>query len=264
MAVTRHEITTRRVVYRLAEEDGVQVQRGIAYGSSRVMDLFRPTGCTRAARKPAVVLVNGYSDPRAQATLGCRVMEMASFESWARLAAASGLAAVTYSTGEDPASDLRTLFAFLRQEAAELNVNGRFGVWACSGHVPTALAALIEERASVKCGVLCYGYTLGPAVAEAAAQFGFANPTAGKTVADLPLDVPLLVIKAANDAMPNLNDALDAFVAAARERRLSITTRTHPSGPHAFDLLDDSDESREIVKTILAFMRSSLLAAADV
>jgi hypothetical protein len=257
MTQARHEMTTRRVVYSLPEEEAVQVQRGIAYAPSLVMDLYRPIGCSRLAMTPAVILVNGYSDPRAQATLGCRIMEMAAFDSWARLMAVSGLAAISYSTGTAPADDLRALFTDLHEHGSSLGIDAeRIGVWACSGHVPTALSALIEQH--VRCAVLCYGYFFGDAVADAAAQFGFANPVAGRDVGDLPVDVPVLVVKAGQDAMPHLNDTLHTFVAEASARGLPIEMLAHAFGPHAFDLLDDSEESQTIVKKALTFMRGHL------
>jgi hypothetical protein len=34
----------------------------------------------------------------------------------------------------------------------------------------------------------------------------------------------------------------------------------HPSGPHAFDVFDDTDASREIIREMLAFIRFHLAA----
>jgi hypothetical protein len=56
-----------------------------------------------------------------------------------------------------------------------------------------------------------------------------------------------------------LNETLDRFVAAALTGNLPMTLVNHPSGPHAFDLFHDSDESREIVRQTLAFLQFQLL-----
>jgi hypothetical protein len=109
MTRIRHEITTRRVVFQLAEEAAVQVDRAIRYAPSLVMDLYHPLQRGQQEGVPAVVFVNGYSDLRAQATLGCRIMEMASFESWARMTAVSGMVAITYSTDDEPSSNLHAV-----------------------------------------------------------------------------------------------------------------------------------------------------------
>jgi hypothetical protein len=42
---------------------------------------------------------------------------------------------------------------------------------------------------------------------------------------------------------------------------LPLTFVNHPSGPHAFDLFDDSETSREIVRRALSFLRFHLQPA---
>jgi acetyl esterase/lipase len=100
------------------------------------------------------------------------------------------------------------------------------------------------------------------AVAKAAKKWGFVNPAAGKSVADLPRDLPLFIVRAGRDETPHLNEALDAFLAKALAANLSITFVNHADAPHAFDVMLDSETSREIIRNILAFMRFHLLGAA--
>ena len=59
---------------------------------------------------------------------------------------------------------------------------------------------------------------------------------------------------------PRLNDALDRFVLMALTGNLPITLVNHPAAPHAFDLLDASETSREIIRRILAFLQFHLRA----
>jgi acetyl esterase/lipase len=99
----------------------------------------------------------------------------------------------------------------------------------------------------------------GTAVADAAAQWKFANPNAGKSVADLPRATPLFLARAGQDQFPGLNAAMDRFVAAALQANLPLTLVNYPEAPHAFDLLLDTDTSREVVRQILAFMRFHLM-----
>ena len=61
--------------------------------------------------------------------------------------------------------------------------------------------------------------------------------------------------------MPGLNDALDRFVGAALAADLPVTLMNHATGPHAFDLFDDTTTSRDIVKCMLAFLQLHLAAA---
>ena len=266
----RHEITLKRVIYRLAATEAVAVRRDVEYrvtdDGALTMDLYYPPDSSRETKIPAVVIVNGYPDPGAQKILGCKFKEMESYISWAELTAASGLAAVTYTTGSEPANDIRALLAYLRQDGHAFGIDTtRIGLWASSGNVPNALSLMMQDDPQgVKCAVLCYGLMLdiegATSVADAARQWRFANPCAGKSVADLQKDIPLLIARAGQDEIPHLNETMDRFLSNAVSRNLPITFVNHPMAPHAFDIMDDSERSREIIEQILAFERFHLLA----
>jgi hypothetical protein len=266
---TRQEhISKRVVVYRTPDMDGVRVRRDVEYratdAGALTLDVYYPPDSAFGARAPAVVFVLGYSDVGAEAVLGCKLKEMGAYTSWGRLAADAGLVAITY-TNREPATDLHALLQHVRQNAAALGIDETcVGLWACSGNVPLALSILMrEEREYLKCAVLCYGLTLdldgSTHVAEAARKWGFVNPCAGKSVDDLPRDIPLFIARAGQDQMPHLNETLDRFTAEALKRNLPVTFTNHAAAPHAFDLSDDGETSREVVRQILSFMRFHLL-----
>jgi fermentation-respiration switch protein FrsA (DUF1100 family) len=272
MSDTRHEIARRAVVYRMAGSDAVIVQRDLAFHAgdhgSLVMDVYRPPGATSGVPLPAVIIVVGFSEAK-PGPLGCAFKDMEWSVCWGRLIAASGMTAIFYANRE-PVADLRALLVHVRANAAALGVDpDRLGLFATSGNVPVALAALMEdghegqdERERLRCAVVSYGFTLdvdgATAVADASAQWGFVNAAAGKTAGDLPSAVPLLVVRAGRDQFAGLNDALDRFVAQALARNLPLTVVNHPTGPHSFDLLDDTDASRIVIRQMLAFLRVQL------
>lgn len=265
----RNDITKRRVVYQIPGMDAVIVRRDIQYRANETgaltMDIYHPPEWKKGVHVPAVVFVTGYSDVGFQKMLGCRLKEMESYISWAQLTAASGIAAVTYSATE-PATDIQSLLEYVRENADSLGIDeNRIGMWACSGNVPNALSILMQDaRDYLKCAVLCYGILLDlegyTSTAESAKLFGFVNPTAGKSLSDLPRDIPLFIARAGQDEMPHLNETLDRFVAGALSCNLRLTFANHPTGPHAFDVMHDSQTSRDVIRQILAFMRFHLLA----
>ncbi len=186
---------------------------------------------------------------------------MGSFVSWAQLVASSGLVGITYANREP--GDVNALLDYVQQHAASLGIDGnRIGIWACSGHGPNALSVLIELGDGLRCAVLAYPYTLdlggSTRIADAAKQFRFVTPAAGKSVHDLRHEVAMLVVRAGRDQMPGLNDALDQFVAEALALNLPITVINHASGPHAFDLFEETSTAREVVKQMLGFLRFHL------
>ena len=261
-------ISKKRVVYTLPGADRVRVRRDEPYrgtdAGAHAMDLYYPPDSTTGARTPAVVFVTGFSDVGAQKMVGCNQKEMGSYVSWGELTAASGLVAITY-TNTEPAADARAVLRYVRQNAASLGVDeNRIALFACSGSVPTALSVLMQgDQAFLKAAVLSYGYTLdhngSTAVASAARQWGFATPCAGKSADDLPRSIPLFIARAGRDQMPGLNAALDRFLAQALSCNLPVTVMNHAMAPHAFDLFDDGDTSREIIRQMLAFLRFNLV-----
>jgi hypothetical protein len=263
-----NDITKKRVVYQIPGMDAVIIRRDVEYratdAGTLTLDIYHPPDWKSGARIPAVVFVSGYSDVGFQKMLGCKLKEMGSYISWGQLTAASGMVALTYSARE-PAADIHTLLQYVRQNAASLGIDeNRIGVWACSGNVPNALWVLMaEDRDYLKCAVLCYGVMMdlegSTSVAESAKRFGFVNPCVGKSVNDLPRDIPLFIVRAGQDEMPHLNDTLDRFLAKALACNLPITFTNHAAGPHAFDVMHDSETSREIIRQVLAFMRFHLL-----
>ncbi|HEX6901880.1 MAG TPA: alpha/beta hydrolase [Thermoanaerobaculia bacterium] len=261
-------MTTKRVIYQIPGMEAVTVRRDVKYratdAGSLTLDVYYPPDTKGDARTPAVIFVVGYSDLGAQRIMGCRFKEMEGFISWAQLTAASGMVAITYSTGADPAEDARALLRYVRQNAAALGIDEtRIGIWACSGHVPNALAVLMDEESKdLKCAALCYGLTLDldgfTGVADAAATLRFVTPAAGKSVDDLPKDVPLFIMRSGRDEFPHLNETMDRFLARAVGANLPVTFVNQPGAPHAFDLLDDSETSRETIRRILGFLRFHL------
>jgi dienelactone hydrolase len=249
LAQPRLEITLKPVVLRMPCMDDVTVRADVPYktaetDASHRMDLYYPPTPKAGPALPAVLFVFGYPDAGTRRKVGCSGKEMASYISWARLVASFGLVAITY-TASEPDRDLLDLLEHLRTHAAELGIDARqIGIWSCSGNVPVALSllagSLLAER-PVACAVLCYGYM--------------------PEEAGLPCEMPLLVVRAGRDEMPGLNDSIDAFVPRALRANLPLTVINHPAAPHAFDIQDDSDASRQVIVRILAFLQMHLRPA---
>ncbi|HEY0156654.1 MAG TPA: hypothetical protein VGF28_05115 [Thermoanaerobaculia bacterium] len=227
------------IVYSTPEMESVEVRPDVPFADGLVMDVYTPPGVPEPER--AVVIVAGYPDPGFQRKLGFRFKDMPSNVAWARLIAAAGLTAITY-TNVEPVSGLSLLLDTLGERPVSL--------LASSGNVPLALSALHRAR----CAALLYGFMLEVegAIAETAKTFGFANP--GFT---FPGEKPLFVARAGQDQFPRLNETLDAFVVEALRRNAPLTFANHPEGPHAFDLSHDSGRSREIIRQAVAFLQTN-------
>ena len=262
------DIFTRRVCLQLDGMNAVEVRRDVAYGPAdphRRFDLYLPPGQTDDKRWPAVIIVAGYPGTMEPRATPLSYKEIGWTVSMCQLIAVSGMVAIAY-TNREPAADLRTLFEHIEESAGALRIDpARIGVVAVSGNVPTAVTTIMQDASRTPaCAVFGYGCLLdldgATDVADAARQFGFANPGVGRTFADLRRDVPLFITRAGRDQFPAMNASIDRFVRQGLAENLPITFVNYAEGAHAFDLFDDSRTSREIVRLSLRFLRQHLTA----
>jgi hypothetical protein len=69
---------------------------------------------------------------------------------------------------------------------------------------------------------------------------------------------PIFVARAGLDAIPTMNDSIDRFIREAISKNAQIIVANHPQGVHGFDNQTDDDRSREIIQSVLAFMKTHL------
>jgi len=169
-----------------------------------------------------------------------------------------------FAQGREVASDIDDLIRYVRTHADTLNINkDRLCLWSASGGVPFAVrAALHDAPAFVRCSVAYYGpmdllsyrRIVNPeATDETLREFSpisHLEKSLGKVA-------PLLIVKAAADT-PAINESIDEFVQKATVQNVPVELVTYPTGHHAFDINNDDDRSREIIKQTLEFMKKYL------
>ena len=261
------ELAKMTIVYSIPGVDAVTVRRDVPYRTTESgtlgFDVYYPPGAAEGTPLPAVLFVYGYSDAGVPNVFGRTFKETGHPVSWARLIAASGVVAVLYSNRE-PIDDVQAILAHIRDQSARLGIDGsRIGLFASSANVPLAVWLLMHaDRREIRCSVLCCGYMLDldgeTSVADMQKLFPFANPGAGKTMDDVRNDVPLLVVRAGRDQF-GVNTSLDSFIAGALQKDFPVRMINHAGAPHAFDLFEDSEATREIIREILRFMQFHLI-----
>lgn len=263
-ASVRHPITLKKMVLRIEGMESVTLERDLEYASSGagplVMDVYRPANPSNGRLPPVVLIVAGYPDVGVPRVLGCAFKEMEMCASLGRLLAASGMAAVAYTT-RNPVADIHAVLEHLGADGRALGVDAaRTGLWAVSGNVPVALATLAHRQdGRIRAAVLSNGFMFdadgSSAVADAARTYGFANAADGMSARDLPHDVPLFVMRAGRDENAGLNATLDRFVQDALACNLPVTAVNYPDARHAFELDDETAISRRYIVQMLAFMQ---------
>jgi acetyl esterase/lipase len=235
----RQDPTQLTVLYRLPDMDKVEVRKDVTYKTAGTtalkMDVYTPPAAKPDARLPVVIFINGFGDQPNRPKL----KEWGQYTSWPRLVAATGMVAVTYEARpQNEYPDVRDLIDYVRANAAALKVDeNRVGLWSCSGNVLMGLPlALDESRKYIRGAVFYYG-----------------------PMADHPTrnDVPFFIARAGNDN-PQLNRSIDIFVKASLEDEVPVTLVSYVDAQHGFDLVDDTERSREIVKQTLDFLKFNL------
>jgi len=205
------------------------IRSGIPYqraSSGLSFDLFLPAN-QQGQRVPVLVIFNGY---------GITLMRTSSqSQGWAKAAAAHGLGAITMDANSGHAAeDLDSLTAYLARHASELGVDPeQVAVIAWSGNVSTGLETVeTPSRRSIKAAVMYYGS--GP----------FAHAR---------LDLPVLFVRAGLD-QPEANHNLDLAISRGLAANAPWSILNYPAGHHGFDVVDNTDASREMVEETFRFL----------
>jgi acetyl esterase/lipase len=256
------------VVHSVPGMDAAVVRRDVPYaspgGTALTLDVYRPAGAEAGPQLPVVLLIHGGPVPR----LGAKNMGV--FTSYGRLLAASGFAAVAFDHRflaperlADAAGDVAAAEAYVRGHAGELGIDPRrLAFWAFSGGGPFLSLALRGAPAHVRALVAFYAVLDLPERPP-----GTPDAIDDETLRQLsPLHqlkvetgrvAPILVARAGLDN-PFLNASIDRFVQQALVANVGLDLLNHPTGRHAFDILDDDARSREIIARTIEFLRARL------
>jgi len=265
-APTGEELFRAPVVLRVAGMSEVRTQTVVYAKDSageRRADIYRPpTG----SRFPAVVFIHG-GFPEIP---GLEGRTAGQYQSWGRLLAASGLAAVAFdhrlrvgANGavhvDEAIADVKSVQAYLRMHATELSIDPERLCWFAVSAGGPLLTVPLNEGTAPRCLVNFYAFadvqglgmfsrSLSPAAARKLSLVEYADR--------LP---PIFVARAGRDTVPQMKETLDRFVARALAADAPLTLFDHATGPHAFDVLADDARSREIITATIAFLRTHLL-----
>ena len=256
---------TIKVVYQTPAIEKVIIKQDLAYktkeGKDLTFDLNYPPDFKGDKKLPVVIMVLGYADDVFKSPL--KSWEV--YKDWAKLFAASGMAAINYSTLQ-PASDIEDLILHIRENAEDLQLDGdAIGIWSCSGNVVNALSVIMDERKDyIKCAALFYGIMATPdqkfqeVIQKFSEMVNFSIDGLDK-IKNFHQDLPILIVRAGKDRK-DINQTLDHYVSQAISNNVPLTLINYTEGHHAFDVMDDNDRSRDIIEQTLKFMRSHLIS----
>ena len=215
----------------------IVVRRDIAFKPDLRMDVYYPFAMTAKDRVPAIIEVNGQSDDPAFMK-SMRQMRFATTFAQALAARANRIVVVPdirVKGAGDPAADIHDLVAYLAAHATELQIDAtQMGIMSRSAGYSYALKAA-KSTPSIKALALWYG-NLGDAAIR---------PMLTK-------NLPILVVTAEHDFWYDAA-AAQAFVDATGAQHIHL-----PDAGHAFEIIDDLDQSRDAFQKTATFLRDHL------
>jgi acetyl esterase/lipase len=252
-------VARAQIHYTVPGMDQVVVQRDLIYKTTEdgplLFDLYAPLSETTQAPVPAVVLIHGGPIP---SNLLTPPKDWGLFRSYGQVLAASGLAAIIFNhrffaldMARAAMTDIRDLIAHVSAQAEALGIDGdRIALWAYSGGGVFLSPFLRETPEAVRC-VVAYYAVLHASVPELSAATQISENT-GR----IP---PFLVARAGLD-MVQLNDGIDHFIQQALKKNTSLDLLNHANGQHSFDVRDENDRTRDILRRTVEFVRINLMA----
>jgi dienelactone hydrolase len=135
-------------------------------------------------------------------------------------------------------------------------------VFGCSANALAAQSLTQNDEYSIKCAIFYYGLLLTPdqkyyAELDTLSSYGFYF-SGIRRISKIPKDIPLLVVRAGMDQISIIKKTTDHFVNEAIRSNAQLTFINYPEGQHDFDVLDDTEESRLIIRQTVDFLNEHL------
>jgi acetyl esterase/lipase len=257
------------IVLSLPGMDRVGAARDLTYrtvdGAELKMDVYVPPPHTTAGLRPVVFFVHG--GPIAP---DMKPKDWGVFRSYGALAAVSGFVAVTFNhrlfAAEDYGrawEDVTAAVEFVRGASTRFQADpDRTALWVFSGGGPFLGPALRQPPSHLAALVSYYGL-LDPRGSRDAKGTPMAEDLARRFSPVEALESgsgpfpPVLIARAGKDD-PSINTSVEAFARAAWAKGVVLDVLNHPDGQHGFDVLNDEDRSREVIRRTLDFLRARL------
>ncbi len=230
------------IFYKIPGQEKAKVQKDIVYKKAQAaelkLDIYSPAETKPGTLLPAVFFISGASESK----------HWNVFKNYGELTAANGMIAVNfnkrfpqgeagYATGLE---DTLSAIAFIRENAMKYGIDkDRLIVWTFSAGGALTIAGLQENQPYVKAVISYYGI-LGMSSRRQVTALGEKLP-------------PLLVVRAGKDSQ-FINNAIDLFVHEAINKNANMTFYNYPEGQHAFELRDDTEQTRDILRKTFRFL----------
>jgi acetyl esterase/lipase len=235
-----------KILYTIPNQEKSSVVKNVVYkkiGEKQLeADIYSPAEMKSGTLLPVVLFLSGASEAKSWNV----------FKNYGELTAANGIIGVTFdkrfpqgeagfTTGLEDTNDL---ISFLRQNADKYNIDkDRICLWAFSAGGSLIFAGMQENKPFIRCLVSYYAIT-PMNVRRQVTTMGDKLP-------------PMLIARAGKDNQ-FINNSIDLFIQEAVNRNARVNFYNYPDGVHAFELFNDTETTREILRHTFQFVKDHL------
>jgi hypothetical protein len=208
------------------------VPYGVSGSVTLKMDVYRPAQANGSL--PALIFFSQ--------SVGAQRAGNTFYVRWAETAAMNDLVSIVPDLRQEHAAeDFGILLSHLAQKASEYGIDREaLAVYAGSGNVSAAFPLVEDVKlTAVKAAVMYYG---------------------SARIASFRPDLPVLLVRAGLDR-PSVNTAIASLAAAAVSQNAPLTLLNHPTGHHAFEMIDDDAATRAVIDRTIAFVKHATSAS---
>jgi len=207
------------------------------YKPGQRVDVYWPPDFAFDRQLPLAIFAMTFPDERVRKDTGSSAPDNAVYIDWCASAASRGMAAVIMSVGYAK-EDLPLLLAYLEKNRKTLRIDpSRVYVWAASDNWKTAAPICAQ-------GGPLYGKMIGMSLYYTLVSVMTPLPGPG---------VPVEVVIPDKDSA-NTTKELAAYAEAISAQGNEVSVVHYPDGRHAFDIIQDTPETRAIVAGTLDFI----------
>ena len=264
--VKSDERANKQIVLKINDLKNVIIKKNVKYGemnnNSLLFDIFYPVIKSSSDLFPVVIFFSGYSISSMQKMFGTHFKELGQYLSWSKLITSLGFVAITYDA-ENPDTDFDSLLDYLLKNANSLRINpNKLCFWSCSANCLIGSFKLKKEYESyIKCSIFYYGLfyhnEIKDYILETSKRLGIIIPNnITDDYSSFP-NIPTLIVRSGLDK-EQTNRSIGLLVDKLISKNIPITFINYSLGHHAFDIQDDVEESRTIIKTTLEFITKNL------
>jgi len=255
----------KTLLYDIDASKKIKITKDIIYkqvaNKNLLMDVYTPENLISEKKLPVVIFVHGEGPE----LFIKDAKDWGVYSSYGKLLSSMGFVAVTFNHRyasmnftkiKDVSKDVSDAVGYIKNNGSQWNIDlDNICIWSFSlGGIYSSIF-LKDIQQKVKCLISYYGLLdIYTKVSKAGTIYENFTP---QNYLDDSNNIPILIVKAANDKIKGINKSIDNFINVAKQYNVKYEFILHNTGGHSFDIMADNGETRKIIGQTLRFIEQN-------